>query len=101
MKSSSIGLKVRFFKVKIATGLVCTSGSIWQTFDRRLLGIQNVEHTSGNYRQILSGHRQHVAQVIRHRGSARPRNSEPPITKGLIHKRAACLLRRVEDPFLV
>ena len=28
MKSSAMGLKVRFFKVKIATGLVCTPRSI-------------------------------------------------------------------------
>jgi len=32
MKSSATGLKVRFFKVKIATGRVCTPRSIGRGF---------------------------------------------------------------------
>jgi hypothetical protein len=46
VKSSTTGLKVRFFKVKIATGLICTPDDR-QTPHRRPLGVQDVEHARG------------------------------------------------------
>lgn len=86
MKSSATGLKVRFFKVKIATGRVCTSRSIGK---RLTVGrFQDVEHASGNYRQVLPARQQHVAQVIRRRGNSRPWNRESPIMKSLMRERA-------------